>query len=423
MIPENERFDNHEFYSELCALALSGTLSVAERAELTDHFKTCQECRKTYSEYMVLVREGIPMLADGYEHEGEPREDLIRRYDLTSRRASRVSDVVKSFHLTSFQPFRQVALYAGSFAVAAACLALGVRLGEHRNALQKQPLQLQGAASADRSFQRLLDEKNQASQLLSVESGRLDYLQRESSQRESEIGNLKTELQTWQDHANELARSKLSSDEQLHAVFQERDSVATRLEETQALYEKSQGELETLRSEKESTLSHMASLEEQVGILLGVNREDERRIKEQEQFLASDRDIRELMGARNLYIADVFDVDSGSRTQKAFGRVFYTQGKSLIFYAFDLDSQPGMKQGSIFQAWGQRETEQAKPLNLGVLYRDNVSNRRWALRFDDPAQLAQINAVFVTVEPNGGSREPTAKPFLYALLRAKPNHP
>jgi len=48
------------------------------------------------------------------------------------------------------------------------------------------------------------------------------------------------------------------------------------------------------------------------------------------------------MGARKLYIADVFDVDSGSRTKKPFGRVFYTQGKSLIFYAFDLDRQPSV---------------------------------------------------------------------------------
>jgi len=41
------------------------------------------------------------------------------------------------------------------------------------------------------------------------------------------------------------------------------------------------------------------------------------------------------------------------------------------------------------------------------------------MRFDDPKQLAEIDAVFVTVEPRGGSRKPTSKPFLYALLRER----
>src|SRR5580704_12805035 len=78
------------------------------------------------------------------------------------------------------------------------------------------------------------------------------------------------------------------------------------------------------------------------------------------------------------------------------------------------------------QAWGQKETPQgetAQPVNLGILYMDNETNRRWALRCDDPQQLAEIDAVFVTVEPHGGSQKPTGKPFLYAMLRKEANHP
>jgi hypothetical protein len=132
------------------------------------------------------------------------------------------------------------------------------------------------------------------------------------------------------------------------------------------------------------------------------------------------------MGARKLYIADVFDVDGSSRTQKPFGRVFYTRGKSLIFYAFDLDRQTKILNASSFQVWGQREApegEQASPMNLGIFYMDSEANRRWVMRFDDPKQLAEIDAVFVTVEPHGGSQKPTSKPFLYALLRNEANHP
>ena len=157
-----------------------------------------------------------------------------------------------------------------------------------------------------------------------------------------------------------------------------------------------------------------------------MNHDQQNKLASEGQFLSSDRDIRELMGARNLYIADVFDVDSSSRTRKPFGRVFYTQGRSLIFYAFDLDRQPGPKNAGAFQAWGQRETPQgetAQPVSLGILYMDNETNGRWALRCDDPQQLAEIDAVFVTVEPNGGSEKPTGKPFLYAMLRKEVNHP
>ena len=67
--------------------------------------------------------------------------------------------------------------------------------------------------------------------------------------------------------------------------------------------------------------------------------------------------------------------------------------------------------------------EKNRAMNLGILYMDSESNRRWALRLDDPKQLAEIDAVFVTVEPHGGSQKPTGKPFLYALLRREANHP
>jgi hypothetical protein len=54
---------------------------------------------------------------------------------------------------------------------------------------------------------------------------------------------------------------------------------------------------------------------------------------------------------------------------------------------------------------------------------DSESNRRWVLKINDPKQLAEIDAVFVTIEPRGGSQKPTGKPFLYALLRKEANHP
>ena len=51
-------------------------------------------------------------------------------------------------------------------------------------------------------------------------------------------------------------------------------------------------------------------------------------IDQQEELLAHDRDIRELMGARDLYIAEVYDVARTGQTKKPYGRVFYTREES-----------------------------------------------------------------------------------------------
>ena len=49
--------------------------------------------------------------------------------------------------------------------------------------------------------------------------------------------------------------------------------------------------------------------------------------------------------------------------------------------------------------------------------------QRWVLKADDPRSLEDIDAVFVTVEPNGGSPHPSGKQLLFAYLRVSPNHP
>jgi hypothetical protein len=143
-----------------------------------------------------------------------------------------------------------------------------------------------------------------------------------------------------------------------------------------------------------------------------------------EKLLTADRDIRELMGARQLYISDVFDVQNNGTPSKPFGRVFYTKGKSLIFYAFDLQAEPEYREAKTFQAWGKPDTSSGKPVSLGIFYMDNDQNRRWVLKSTNQQVLEQINAVFVTVEPHGGSQKPTGKPFLEAYLHSlPPNHP
>ena len=108
----------------------------------------------------------------------------------------------------------------------------------------------------------------------------------------------------------------------------------------------------------------------------------------------------------------------------ALARVFYTEGKSLIFYAFDLDDKRVVNANYSYQAWGERLGQPASVKSLGMLYVDDKAERRWSLKVDDPHQLSEINSVFVTLEPRSGEGDkPRGKRILFAFLGSEANHP
>ena len=137
---------------------------------------------------------------------------------------------------------------------------------------------------------------------------------------------------------------------------------------------------------------------------------------------AAGKDVRDLMGARQLHVVDVRDTDPNGKAGKAFGRVFLTEGKSLIFYAFDLTDARKIDAKQTFQVWGQQEGKATSLRSLGFLYVDDKTQRRWALKTDDPAAVKEIDSVFVTVEPEGGAKKPSSQRLLYAYL-GEANHP
>jgi len=426
--------DEHDIFKKRCALAASGSLAPAELSELRAHLEHCEECREILLQYRILTTQGMSSLADVYGDRFEEaawdganvRERLLecvsndQQMLLHRKSPASVSVPFNSLRRIATNHFAKMALAAG--------LILAVTSGAYRLGLRKQiaPEVKITPDLAEGQLQKLVQEKNAAGELSAAQTKKLAELQSESSAKQREIEKLQSALNAVEIRSSELAAVSSQSAAQLQSLLQQRNELNAQLQSVTQAYENDKTELATLRSGRDKTLQQTSALESKIADLLATNRDQERRLKDAEQYLVSDRDIRELMGARKLYIADVFDVDGSSRTKKPFGRVFYTQGKSLIFYAFDLDREPGVVNASTFQVWGQREApqgEQPLPMNLGILYMDNESNRRWVLRFDDPKQLAEIDAVFVTVEPRGGSHKPTSKPFLYALLRKEVNHP
>jgi uncharacterized coiled-coil protein SlyX len=199
--------------------------------------------------------------------------------------------------------------------------------------------------------------------------------------------------------------------------------MAQRVQQVQAMLDQTTVELRTLRERRSDDASLIAAQESRINELSARLTEQRDAIERDKKLLAAGRDIRDLMGARNLHIIDVFDVDSRGNTRRPYGRAFYTEGKSLIFYAFDLTSKRPSRTSHSFQVWGYREPARQSVQNLGILYVDDKTQNRWVLNFDDPDVLAQIDAVFVTVEPAGGSSQPTGHKLLYAYLNGQPNHP
>ena len=428
--------DEHEKYKKLGALAAAGSLAPLESVDLHAHLHRCEQCDEVFRQYQALTAQGIAILADGYaERRGQASwddapafEQLLKRIQIAQKTTPKKNRQTSTTSPPGFflrTPAQSIAMLA-----LAACLIFAVAFGSYhvgirthaRNVSNLTPVPM----PVDDRFQTISEEKKQADEALSEQAKRLAQLQADGAQKEQELGKLRSALRALEDRSNKLLAASSRSEAQLAALSQERDSLTTQLQSLNQSYGSDRTELANLRLEHDKTLIRTASLEAKIAELASTNKDQERRLKDTDQYLSSDRDIRELMGARKLYIADVFDVDGSSRTKKPFGRVFYTQGKSLIFYAFDLDREPGVVNASTFQVWGQREApqgQQASPMNLGILYMDNESNRRWVMRFDDPKKLAEIDAVFVTVEPRGGSHKPTNKPFLYALLRNEANHP
>ncbi len=85
------------------------------------------------------------------------------------------------------------------------------------------------------------------------------------------------------------------------------------------------------------------------------------------------------------------------------GQVVYLEDEHLALLSVDLPAPPA---GHVYQAWGMQETG---PVSIGFL------PNHGAAVLD--ADLSGANAVAISVEPEGGSPQPTTEPVLVAKLR------
>ncbi len=443
----NHEGSHTEYFEELCALAAGGQISEPEFVELQDHMQHCIHCRSAYSDFSDLVHNKLVLADPELEHSSTragifSQSTAYKQRFLTRARKEGLAfspmPAAESFWsglgkwLLPWLAYRQVSAMAMVLLLLAMMGVLSYSLRQSNARHRKL-----SAEMAALNRQIIQQDRTGASAEQEKQSGTLSPIDAVPATPTAALSETDPELvKARQDYAATEVRAK-ALQEQLQAtafelqaataqLMEEGDSriqVANKLAEAERLIARVKGELQSVREGRSQDAVTMASQGLELQKLSEKLSAQTDMLERERSLLAAGRDIHDLMGARNLHIVDVLDVDSRGRDGRAFGRVFYTQEKSLIFYAFDLGDRGTVKRNASFQAWGVRGPAQSPAQSLGIFYVDDQKQKRWVLKFEDPSILAEIDSVFVTVEPRGGSAKPTGRKFLYAYLKATPNHP
>ncbi|MBB6142997.1 hypothetical protein HNQ77_000941 [Silvibacterium bohemicum] len=414
-----------DYFIELCALSTTDALTSEQWRQLELHLSICASCREIKAQYDGVIATALPALAvhlaqasDGYTSDSwsieQAEASLMARIDREN--ISPEKDPQPSARAFNWRGLPWPYAGAAVFLIVAACAGYRIGLLKGRSSSEIADLPTSHMGNAQRDLNHSGVPPSPAPLMSEQRTKKEVELRQQLQSSGMEVVQLKEQLNRLE---NELAdsNSALDRDSQNHAELERQLSLA------QTNAQNLEDKLNATVSQNSQSGAQSQMLQAQVSELTASMREKDQQIAQHEELLDHDRDIRNLIGARDLYIAEIYDVAKNGKTQKPFGRVFYTKGKSLVFYAYDLDQQPGVKLASTFQAWGRKGIDQQHDINLGVFYQDDQNKKRWILKSNDPITLAQIDAVFVTVEPNGESSKPSGKPLLFTYLRLTPNHP
>jgi len=443
---------SHGRYEEMCALAATAQLGGKEMSELNAHISTCDSCREFLWSLGQLSVQVMPLLAEN----GAPAADIVPPDGMRDRFLSRIASeelvneinggarrqpfVLKKLpsstlgkvqggeqarHVEHVVSEPRSGLFSFSFpsraaAVVAACVIVGtgafyvgVWKGKHT---PQQPNQVQARTTVASGPKSLVSDADRLSQLEGQKSeleSALAKLKQELSAALREKQSLSDELTTNKDRLAVLTIQVKNASEHSSAELQDaRNKVATLQNRAEALSER--------LTESEVKLGIQKQMREDLAAKLDTTEEELRR---QNDLKSAKLELGDLVATRNLHIVDVYDADSNGKRQRSFGRVFYIEGKSLVFYAYDLDGPGQFKANVVFHVWGEKAGMKEVAHSLGILHKDDGQSR-WAMTFDDPSVLVKINSVFVTTEVASKQYgEPHGKKVLYAFLGNRPNHP
>ena len=158
----------------------------------------------------------------------------------------------------------------------------------------------------------------------------VEELSRAQSQRRRALARLRSQ-------SRKLVETQADADALNQALEVARNS-ETRLSEKLTRVERAlqtrTGELEALRKQGAVREVTLALQEKQIGELARKVNEQAETIRRDQELLAADRDIRDLMTDPNLRVLYIEDNDPGGE-RIVNGHVFYAEGRQLIFYAHE----------------------------------------------------------------------------------------
>jgi hypothetical protein len=442
--------NRHGRYEEMCALAATAQLGGKEMSELNAHISTCDSCREFLWSLGQVSVQVMALLAEN----GAPAADIVPPDGMRERFLSRMASeelvneinggprlhpfLLKKLPSSTFgreqeggqaghvEPVpsgpktRLFWLLSRSAAVMAVCVIVGtaafyagVWRGKHT---PQQPGQVQAPSTEAAARNSPV-----------INSDRLSQLSDQKSQLENTLAKLKQELSASQREKQSLSDELTTAKDKLAALTMQGKNAS---EHSTAELQEAQNKVATLQSRAEALSERLAESEVKLGIQKQM-REDlaakltttEEELRRQSDLKSAKLELGDLVATRNLHIVDVYDADSNGKRDPSFGRVFYVEGKSLVFYAYDLDAPGQFKANVVFHVWGEKAGVKEVAHSLGILHKDDGQSR-WAMTFDDPTVLVKINSAFVTTEVASKQyQEPHGKKVLYAYWGNQPNHP
>jgi hypothetical protein len=415
----------HERFKEFCALAAIGELTPDYSSELDLHLADCEECRQVYREYIAIHSTTDPTTSAEQEalierHRGSTKAAVLRNIAAVDAANCVNPEEMTSTAIRVARPSyrRPLRVWAGALAVSAAVILFWLGMSYEKKILHRD----EATRNASQPNQGV-----QPSGATASLSG--NEFQLRSLQLQAERAN--AALDAEKEHDLTLTATLAQKNERLLQVERDRSILQAEIEaktaelnQTRSLLTAKTDELKETEAAKSADNTTLVALRYQVQDLTEKLNDQKESLDRERQLLAGGREIRDIIGARNLHIIDVYDTAPDGNTKKSFARAFYTEGKSLIFYAYDLPARHTEDGKYVYAAWGQSNGNKNMVRNLGILLNDDKGQKRWVLNFSDPKVLAEVDSVFITLERVGEDRsQPSGKRMLTAYLYSQVNHP
>ena len=414
----------HSRYQELCAAASAGQISAEDFAELRTHLATCSACHELRAEFLEInsawLTQAPTLESEAYNPPINLRRNILIQLD---KAGARFSPAVREEILSKQERSRGFGFDSLRWATAAWAVglivvagAIGFGVGSIRH----------GSATTERTANAPVIPATQAGVVADKPAPNGTVVPIQPTQTDRDLQQRLATLKAENDHLQKEIEAKAQQIAGLQAARSQDDAALADLQSAtdkrQAASASADAQIEQLKDAEASKDAEL--VDAQVRLRELEDKLNEQGAMEERELqlnaLSRGSELRDVVASRNLHIIDVVDVDQ-SGVRKPFGRVFYTEGKSLIFYAYDLSKTHGKQ---TFYAWGQKPGDPKNSLPLGPLYNDDEAQSRWVFRFNDNKVLAQIDSVYVTLEPTGTpGRNPKGQKLLSAFLGTAPNHP